>query len=236
MTTTSSVPSFDFAGIETPSNYQEKALCVLLLDISGSMMNEGRLDALNEGLREFYEDIKDNSNLSDALEITLVAFDHQIHTLVAPSLVEGFEMPVLDSRGGATNIAGAIEEGINIIDARKDYYRHHGISYKRPWMILMTDGVSTNSESEINKATQLVHQGMDANRFHFFPIGIKLQESQMGELKQIAHPNVPPAKLDGLRFSDFFLWLSNSMEKVSTSREGDKISLEKPTWMQGFSA
>ncbi len=226
--------NFNFGGIESPSNYQEKALCVLLLDVSGSMTVEGRLDALNKGLEDFYDDIYNNSSLSDALEITVVTFDHDVAQIIPPSLVEDFKMPLLESRGGLTNTAGAIEEGIKIVDDRKEYYRHHGISYKRPWIILMTDGLSTNDADEINQVTQKVHESMDASRFQFFPIGIKLTDEDMDELKFIAHPSTPPAKLDGLRFSDFFLWLSNSMEKVSNSKDGDKISLDKPTWMDGF--
>jgi len=226
--------NFDFGGIESPSNYQEKALCVLLLDVSGSMTVEGRLESLNKGLSDFYNDIYNNASLSDALEITVVTFDHEVSQVVPPSLVEDFSMPLLQSRMGLTNMAGAIEEGIKIVDDRKEYYRHHGISYKRPWIILMTDGLPTNEEHEIVQATQRVHESMDANRFHFFPIGIKLTDEEMEFLKELSHPNVPPAKLDGLRFSDFFLWLSNSMEKVSTSKDGDKVSFEKPTWMDGF--
>ncbi|MDO5768026.1 MAG: VWA domain-containing protein [Psychrobacter sp.] len=223
-----------FANVETPTNYQEKCLCVLVLDISGSMRGN-RLDALNEGLQTFYQDIKQNYTLMDALEIAIITFDGDVNRVLEPALVDHIEMPVLVSTGGTTNLVGGIKEAIKMVEERKQFYRDNGISYKRPWIIPMTDGSPTNSWREINRISKAVNQGMKDNSFHFFAIGVKVNQSALSTLNKISSPTVPAAQLDGIRFSDFFQWLSNSMDKVSHSREGDKVELEVPTWMLGFS-
>ena len=41
---------------ETASNFEQKCLCILALDVSGSTGGEP-IKALNAGLKEFYEDI-----------------------------------------------------------------------------------------------------------------------------------------------------------------------------------
>jgi len=46
---------------------------------------------------------------------------------------------------------------------------------------------------------------------------------------------MPAAKLSGLKFSEFFRWLSASMTAITKSSEGNKINLPKPSdWMAGF--
>ena len=37
-------------------------------------------------------------------------------------------------------------------------------------------------------------------------------------------------KLKGLNFRDLFLWLSQSMQAVSQSSPGDKVTLPPPGW------
>ena len=224
----------EFANVETPSNYQEKCLCVLVLDISGSMRGE-RIKALNYGLQSFYEDIRQNYSLADALEIAIVTFGDEAQRILEPALVEDIKMPKLKAQGGMTNLVDGIETAIDIVDKRKQFYRQHGISYKRPWIIPITDGMPTNSDNEISRIADTVHSGMSDNSFHFFAIGVKVNKSAMRTLNRISSPLVPAAQLDGIRFSDFFQWLSNSMDKISHSREGDTVDLEVPKWMSGLS-
>lgn len=224
----------EFANVETPSNYQEKCLCVLVLDVSGSMRGK-RIDALNEGLQSFYHDIIGNHTLADALEIGIITFDNDVKRVLAPALVEEMRMPTLKSTGGMTNLVGGIDAAIEMVEERKQFYREYGVSYKRPWIIVMTDGMPTNARSEIHSISDKVHSAMDKNSFHFFAIGVKVNASALRVLNKISSPTVPAAQLDGIRFSDFFQWLSNSMDKVSHSREGDKVEFEVPTWMMGFS-
>lgn len=226
--------AIEFINVETPSNYQEKCLCVLVLDVSGSMRGE-RIKALNEGLATFFDDIRENYSLADALEIAIITFDGEVQTLVQPALVDDIVLPTLKSRGGMTNLAGAIQSAIDLVETRKQFYRQHGVSYKRPWIIVMTDGMPSNPTALIKNITQQVHQGMTDHSFHFFAIGVKVNKAAMRTLNRISAPSVPAAQLDGIRFSEFFQWLSNSMDKVSQSREGDTIALEVPTWMSGLS-
>ncbi len=48
----------DFSA-ETAENYEQKCLCVLLLDVSGSMRGEP-INELNKALQEFYNEIKED--------------------------------------------------------------------------------------------------------------------------------------------------------------------------------
>lgn len=65
---------------ESASNYEQKCLCVLVLDVSGSMMGEP-INALNAGLKEFYEDIYNDDTKSQRIEISILAFNDCVKTL-----------------------------------------------------------------------------------------------------------------------------------------------------------
>jgi uncharacterized protein YegL len=46
---------------------------------------------------------------------------------------------------------------------------------------------------------------------------------------------MPPAALQGLKFSEFFKWVSASMSVVAGSKQDDQVNLPSPAaWMQGF--
>jgi uncharacterized protein YegL len=56
-------------------------------------------------------------------------------------------------------------------------------------------------------------------------------DANMPKLGELAPPNRPPVKLDGLRFRDLFVWLSKSMRTVSTSVIGENVALQPPGWI-----
>jgi len=61
--------------------------------------------------------------------------------------------------------------------------------------------------------------------FAFFAIGV--QKADMTTLRQISVRS--PLHLQGLKFREFFQWLSNSMKSASRSNPGDKILLAPPS-------
>jgi uncharacterized protein YegL len=114
-----------------------------------------------------------------------------------------------------------------MVRARKDIYRQNGISYYRPWIFLFTDGGPTDS---VNTAAAMIREGESSNAFSFFAVGVK--GANMEVLRQISVRE--PLMLQGLRFRDFFVWLSNSMRSVSQSTPGQQVALDNPTAPNGW--
>ena len=66
---------------ESPRNLLEKCLCVLVMDVSGTM--NPHMPVLNQALKEFFKDIETDNGLpegtKDQLEICIEQFD--CHTI-----------------------------------------------------------------------------------------------------------------------------------------------------------
>jgi uncharacterized protein YegL len=215
---------------ESPENYEQKCCCVLVLDVSGSMSGTP-LQELNEGLKAFYRDIQTDSTTSNRLEVSIVTFNDTVKTLIQPSLVSNFAVPTLLASGG-TKLVDGVQEGIKISRQRKNWYKDTGQPYYRPWVILMTDADPDNIQSVTALASE-IKQGMANKEFFFLAIGV--QSADMAKLKTIADPSMPAMKLQGLKFSEFFKWLSASMTTVTNSKDGSMVNLPNPAeWMVGF--
>lgn len=227
---------FDFIG-EAPEQYEQKCLCVLCVDTSGSMAWRDRetgnsaIDELNQGLASFKDEIENDSTLADRLEIAVVEFNSSVKT-TEPCLVQNLQIPTLHA-SGSTNLTDALQESMNLVDARKNWYKSTGQPYYRPWIILITDG-APDSEASAKQAAIKLNQGVQNKQYTFLPIGV--QSADMEFLHEI-EGNIPAMKLDGLKFSSFFQWLSNSMGVIARSQPGDSVNIKEgiENWAEGVS-
>lgn len=239
----------DFSA-ESAENFEQKCLCVLVLDVSGSMREivdksnikytgekvymDGKqynlvtggvtkLDLLNEGLRNFYNEICADETTSQRLELSIITFNDYVQVVQEPALPENVTLPELQGDGD-TALADAVNEAIDKVDARKKWYKNTGQPYYRPWIILMTDGVP-NKGQDIDSLAQRIQLDTTAKKYAFLPVGV--EGADMEVLQRIAGSGMKAAKLKGMRFSEFFKWLSASMGTVTKAEEGQKVDLSE---------
>ncbi|MDF9800549.1 uncharacterized protein YegL [Catalinimonas alkaloidigena] len=219
----------DFSA-ESPENYEQKCLCVLVLDVSFSMQGNP-IDELQKGLEDFYSDILEDSTTANRLEVSIITFGSNISILIEPSLAENFSVPNL-TLDGSTKLVDGVREGIAKVEDRKQWYKDTGQPYYRPWVILITDG-EPDSDQDVDGLSKEIRVSVENKKFFFFAIGV--EGANMDTLKKISSTQMPPSKLQGLKFSEFFKWLSASMTIVTSSKDGDQVNLPSPEdWMTGF--
>ena len=214
------------AGVEFADNPEPRCPCLLLLDTSGSMRGQP-IDALNTGIRLFRDELAADPMASKRVEIGIVGFG-PVQVLSDFQTADAFNPPTLEA-GGDTPMGAAVEEGLSLLDQRKQAYRTNGIAFYRPWIFLITDGGPTDAWTD---AAAKVKSGEAAKHFSFFAVGV--QGARMDILRQFGTRE--PLMLKELRFRDLFVWLSNSLGSVSKSKVGDAVDLVNPATPQGWAS
>ena len=210
--------------IEFADNAEPRCPCVLLLDVSGSMGGTP-LSELNAGLKQFEQGLKHDPLAQLRVDLAMVTFGTQA-TVAQDFIAAGdFVAPTLGT-AGLTAMGAAIHLGLDMLRQRKDEYKRHGIAFYRPWLFLITDGAPTDTV-EFETAVQRLRAEEQAKGVTTFAVGVS--GANMTTLARLSGER-PPLMLNGLEFGKLFVWLSNSMGRVSQAKPGDQPPLPQVDW------
>jgi uncharacterized protein YegL len=199
---------------------QPRCPCALILDTSGSMAG-APIDALNMGLRAFKDDLMSDNLAKRRVEIAIVEFNSSVRLVQDFITATNFQPPVLKA-SGLTDMVGGITAALDLIQLRKTKYNQNAVPFYRPWAFLITDGQVDNYQQVVDR----IRCDEEAKRVAFFAVGVEGANLQC--LNQISVR--PPKMLNKLNFKELFLWLSSSMKRVSQSKPGEMVALERGAW------
>lgn len=211
--------------VEFAENPEPRCPCVLLLDTSASM-TDTPIQALNDGLEIFKDNLITDELAKKRVEVAIISFDNQVKIVQDFITADQFENPILTAQG-QTYMGTAIHKALDMIATRKSEYRNNGITYYRPWVFLVTDGEPQGeSEKVVKEAGDRIKQEEDSKHVAFFAVGV--EGANMDKLGEIVQRT--PLKLRGLNFREMFIWLSASMQQVSHSQVDEQVALPPPGW------
>ena len=207
-----------FGAIEFADNPDPRAPCVLVLDTSPSMAGK-RIAALHDGLVAFQGAVRADELAARRVEVAIVSFNSKVEVVQDFVTVDAFEPPCLQTTG-STRMAPAIETALDLLDERKAVYKQNGVKYYRPWVFLITDG-QPQDRKDVAKQGERIRREEERGGVAFFAVGV--QGADMELLRETVVRE--PVKLDGLKFEEMFLWLSQSLSAVSVSQPGEGVNL-----------
>jgi uncharacterized protein YegL len=210
-------------------NTSQRLPCVLVLDGSASMADSNaETDAireLNSGLKVLEQELKNDDTAAQRVQLLVIRLggDDQVEVVTDWTDAMDFSAPSI-SANGRTPLGKAMHLALDKVEDQKDNYRSHDIPYNRPWIFVITDGAPTDLNWEDIAAD--CRQAEDDNKVIIFPIGT--MGANFEALKQFS--NRSPVKLDGLKFSELFVWLSRSASSGSQASQDSEVQLPAVDW------
>ena len=191
---------------------------IILADTSGSMAADGKIDALNQSLREMLATFSTTDDLRAEIYVAIITFggEARLRTHLMPA--SQVEFGDLEANGGtplrqAMDFAATLIEDKNVIPSR---------AY-RPTVVLVSDGQPTDTwESALDKLTQ---QGR-AQKADRIALAIGA-DADVGVLQRfLANPekNVFRAD-DARRIKDFFQFVTLSVTTRTRSANPNDVPM-----------
>jgi len=210
----------------------------LVLDCSPSMSgnpewgaavaqsNPTPIEALNDGVEHFFRSLHEDIVAVHAAEVAIIAFSgiaQGIADFQSLSRVDSTPRLMIETNHGGTSLGTALSLALKKLDERKAEYQEAGVDYFQPWIVLLTDGIPTDDTHLAIRAD--LHKRINSRRLSFFPIGVG-QGVDLRVLSDLS-PNRPALRLQGLKFNEFFEWLSRSVSRTSQSIPGEEVPLDQ---------
>ena len=175
------------------------------------------IKALVEGLRE--DPLSETS-----IDIGITTFGSNV-SMVPPTSITEFAMPSFRS-SGATAMFEALEASFETVEQTKRHYRDNGMSYRRPIVVLMTDGYPTDVPIQDRKFQDLIGRIRDGEiqkKWMFLPLAI--DHSCLPAVDQLSSNGAK--ELDPGAILAFMKWLSNSINTAS-NQASDPLAKSNP--------
>jgi uncharacterized protein YegL len=195
--------------VEFAENANERTPCILVLDCSGSMRGEP-IKQLNSGLQALEKELKEDIDASSRVQLLVIKAYGKDDAEVSSDWVDAmnFTAPVMDA-SGLSPIGKAMELALQKIEEQKCLYDSCGVTSKRPWIFLISDGEPTDYGWE--QAAEKCREAQQNKKVVIHAVG-----TQGANLDKLAKFSLmAPKRLSGLKFTEFFLWLSRSVSCVS---------------------
>ncbi len=195
--------------VEFAENANERTPCILVLDCSGSMRGEP-IKQLNTGLQALEKELKEDIDASSRVQLLVIKAYGKDNAEISTDWIDAmnFTAPTMDA-SGLSPIGKAMELALYKIEQQKCLYDNWGITSKRPWIFLISDGEPTDYGWEL--AAAKCCEAQQNKKVVIHAVG-----TQGANLEKLAKFSLlPPKRLSGLKFTEFFLWLSRSVSCIS---------------------
>ncbi len=217
------MPAIDYSG-----NPNQRTPCVLVLDTSGSMdaitsTGKTRMAELNAGMAALEAELRADDTALVRVQLAIVSVGGPTNDAeIMMDWTDATEFQAFPMRAdGTTPLGKGVRMALQMIEQGKQDLRAAGISYTRPWLMVISDGDPTDATDVWSAAVSECRAAEAAKRVEIFAIGV--EGANLASLSQLS--SKPTLMLSGMKFQELFVWLSASLSAASRSRPGDSLQL-----------
>ncbi len=204
----------DFNGLNPETMSQPRLSVVLLLDTSSSMSGD-KIKYLNEGAKAFIKDTLKDEVAASRVDIKIIQFNSTVSDVIDWQPVSNCESEVCLSATGCTSMGAALNYAFDELLAQKSKYHQLGIpAHHRQILLMVTDGEPTD---DVTSAVSRIAELERVNGLQVWALAIP--GANVKKLKGWFERTLVNKTADT---TQFFRWMSKSMQELSKSRPGEK--------------
>lgn len=197
------------------NNKSKRIMICFCIDCSASMMRQQAMNKVNDGLKAFLQKTSNDVLAHDAADICVVSFGDQAR------LVSDFDTPdavlhrlctnpILPD-GAGTVLAAGVNMTLDHLARRKARLAAVNNNAYVPWLIIISDGDSTEPPAVISRAVERVKKKLEAHELKTMCLNMGSGSNTLPRFT--IDGNV--GRLDTLRVTDFFDMLSRNVSQTS---------------------
>lgn len=195
---------------------------LLCLDTSGSMVGDP-IRELNLGVQQFLTEMKGDDLTCCSAETAVVAFNDSASCVADFGTADKLLVPEMEAEG-MTCMGEGLSLALDLLEKRKAKYKATGVDYYQPILVVMSDGLPNGNRRVWDEAVERIRALCASRKLSVAAAGIG-NDADMEMLARVS-PRQRPVRLNGLRFREFFAWLSRSVTNVTASLPGDEPGMD----------
>jgi uncharacterized protein YegL len=196
----------------------------LVLDVSGSMQSNGKIESLNEAINGLITQMQIDNRLKDVVDLGIFVFGNKGREPVHQGFraMSDCEPVYLEANDGSTYVADTLNTAVARLRERVHLYDTAGGAYK-PWIVLITDGGFHDDPSALSAIGAKIKERETAGKLHFFGLGVAGYERS--QLEAFAKDASRVIDVKAANFPEFFAWVGKSMAVVTGVEIDAKVTL-----------
>lgn len=200
---------------------------LICVDRSGSMYGEAIQNA-TKSINRFASDVCKDSNAAAVVDVAVVSFNEsdQIEQNWRPIT----EMkPVELVASGGTNLAGALDTGVNMLRERTSLYDEMGIEVKMPYLILITDAKG----GDVTEIAEVIKKRTEDHKMQLWVLAVKDYDKATVAKLTNGERVFELVDENGFDFSEFFDLMAVGVKALSTSAPGERVTIKHNIGREG---
>lgn len=205
---------------------RERMDVAFAIDVSSSL-SEQAMRNIQSNLNRFKGIVCQDEKAAKCVDVCVVSFADDV-TVVQDWCNIADMRPVELRQGGCTDLNGGVLKAATMIREHGGRYNEAGIIEKKPFLIIMTDGMDTVTGSVEDAAAYVVPRERDGKLKVFFLGFDEYDRAAAARLTEGSGCRTFEVTSGDYDFTDFFDYAANSTKAASVSAPGAKLSVKTP--------
>ena len=201
--------------LDFAKNKSNRIMICLCIDCSASMLRQGAMKKVNDGMAAFLEKTNSDTLSRDAADICIVSFGDTAQLVsdfgTAEEALRNLRAQPILPVGANTVLAAGVNLTLDHLAAHQAQLSAVNNNSYIPWLIIISDGDSTERPADVNAAAERVRKLLRAHELKTMCLNIGSGSNSLPAFTL----DGKVGRLDNLRVTDFFDMLSRNVSSAS---------------------